>query len=199
MDPVGPDRQRVGGVAAQEGEAAQGGAGGGAGQVAGGWARSARGPSTSKGQDWRCVGTFGVPCQGRGAGCGDQGGAGTPGTLLLPAREFHDGLGRRIQPRGLRVPYSGSAELWAPGEAWVDLISEAGLGGRGEAALGWGPARPPDPTPDPPTPALTLSPGADPQGHPAPFPGHRVAAPVQRHGHASQEPVLGAAQDVLTL
>ncbi|KAK1342381.1 hypothetical protein QTO34_015146 [Cnephaeus nilssonii] len=39
--------------------------------------------------------------------------------------------------------------------------------------------------------------GAYPQGHPAPLPGHRVAAPVQRYEHASQEPVLRAAQDVL--
>lgn len=41
--------------------------------------------------------------------------------------------------------------------------------------------------------------GADPQGHPAPLPGHCVAAPMQCHGHASQEPILRAAQDVLTV
>lgn len=77
---------------------------------------------------------------------------------------------------------------WRPG--WVAM-------GR----LLWDGVQPilPIPPPNPPTPILTLSPGADPQGHPTPFPGHRVAAPVQRHGHASQEPVLGAAQDVLTL
>lgn len=45
----------------------------------------------------------------------------------------------------------------------------------------------------------TLSPGAYPQGHPAPLPSHRVAAPVQRYEHASQEPVLRTAQDVLAM
>ena len=34
-----------------------------------------------------------------------------------------------------------SQALWASGEAWTGPISEAGLGGRGEATLGPGPAR----------------------------------------------------------
>lgn len=41
--------------------------------------------------------------------------------------------------------------------------------------------------------------GADPEGHPTSLSGHRLAAPVQCHRYACQEPVLRATQDVLTM
>lgn len=41
--------------------------------------------------------------------------------------------------------------------------------------------------------------GAHQKRHPSSFPGHRVAAAGQRHRHASEESVLGAAEDVIAV
>lgn len=42
-------------------------------------------------------------------------------------------------------------------------------------------------------------PGVDPEGHSSSLPGHRVAVAGQRHRHAGEESILGAAQDVVPL
>lgn len=41
--------------------------------------------------------------------------------------------------------------------------------------------------------------GAHQERHPSSFPGHRLAAAGQRHRHASEESVLGAAEDVVAV
>lgn len=68
MDPVGPDRQRVGGVETQEGEADQGGWG--SGWPAQPWDHQTAAPAEARalsrgpGAEWRCARTLGVPGQG---------------------------------------------------------------------------------------------------------------------------------------